>query len=283
MAAQYIIYCDESDSKGRFYSHFYGGALIEASKQQALHAELQEVKDRLGIREKEIKWQRITQPYADKYIEFVNAIFDIVKRGDIKFRIMFTQNRHVRFLDEYQVDNEYFLLYYQFIKHAFGLEYAGDKDGASINVLLDDIPHNREKFDQFKEYLASLSTNPRWRRAGVNIPYEAIADVDSKRHNVLQALDVVLGGIQSRLNEKHTRPIPPAKRRAKRAVAKERVYKAIKDRIFELYPHFNVGISTGEKNGSRDRFDGPYRHWLFIPNGSIKDETRTKKAAGLRK
>ncbi|MBT2135540.1 DUF3800 domain-containing protein [Croceibacterium sp. LX-88] len=284
MTRRYIIYCDESDSKGRFYSHFYGGVLIEASKQKALHDELQSVKDRLHIFAGEMKWQRVTEPYVEKYIDFVNAVFDIISRGDMKMRIMFTQNRHIPFLDEYQEENEYFLLYYQFIKHAFGLRYAASEgNGASAAVLLDDIPHNREKLDQFRTYISSLSAYPIWRRADFSISHDDITDVNSKDHNILQALDVVLGGIQSRLNEKHTKPVPPARRRTKRARAKARVYQAIKERIFQLYPNFNVGITTGQPGGPRDRFDQVYRHWLFVPNEAELDETRTKKAAGIRK
>lgn len=284
MSKRYIIYCDESDTKGRFYSHFYGGALIEASKQQAIHGELQDLKGQLNINDGEMKWQKITQPYVEKYIHFVDKTFDIVARGDMKLRIMFTQNCHVPLLKEYQVDNEYFLLYYQFIKNAFGLRYSvGEEASASAAVLLDDIPHNAEKLDQFKTYMSSLSDFPIWKRAGFSIDYEDITDVNSKDHNILQALDVVLGGIQSRLNEKHTRVVPPAKRRTKRARAKDLVYKRIKDRIFALYPNFNVGISTGTPDGPEDRFKHPYRHWLFLPANAKLDKSQTKKAAGLRK
>ncbi|MCX8474259.1 MAG: DUF3800 domain-containing protein [Sphingomonas sp.] len=281
---RYIIFCDESDDKGRFYSNFYGGALIEASKQQKLHTELQAVKDDLNIFEGEMKWERITEPYAEKYISFVNATFDIIARGDMKIRIMFTQNRNQPILDEYQIGNDYFLLYYQFIKHAFGLQHSVPHGfTASATLLLDDVPANAEKFHQFKEYMSSLSTFPKWSRAGFSISYEDITDVDSKKHNVLQALDVILGGIQSRLNEKHTKPIPPAKRRSKRARAKERVYKAIKDRIFTLYPNFNVGVSTAATEGPQMRFEHPYRHWLFVPFNAKVDPERTKKAAAKKK
>jgi len=281
---RYIIFCDESDDKGRFYSNFYGGALIEASKQQLLQAELQTVKDALNIFEGEMKWERITEPYADKYISFVNAVFDIIDRGDMKIRIMFTQNRNRPVLDEYQIGNDYFLLYYQFIKHAFGLQHSVDVgETASATLLLDDVPANAEKFQQFKLYMSSLSTFPKWSRAGFKIAYEDITDVNSKKHNVLQALDVVLGSMQSRLNEKHTKPIPPAKRRSKRARAKERVYKAIKERIFRLYPNFNVGVSTAIVDGPHLRFDHPYRHWLFVPTNAKVDPGRTKKAAMEKK
>lgn len=285
MAKRYIIYCDESDTKGKFYSHFYGGVLIEASKQQALEAELQAVKDKLNIFSGEMKWGRVTEPYKDKYITFVNAAFDIISRGDMKVRIMFTQNRWIPFLEDYQVDNEYFLLYHQFIKHAFGLRYCTEGDGecASASVLLDDIPHNAQKLHEFKAYLSSLSAYPIWQRAGFSIAYEDIAEANSKKHNILQALDVILGSIQSRLNEKHTKPIPPARRRTKRAMAKAAVYEAVKNRLWQLHPHFNVGSNTGHPTGLSDRWHHPYRHWLFIPANAEQDPSRTKKAAGIRK
>lgn len=281
---RYIIFCDESDDKGRFYSNFYGGALIEASRQRAIHEELQAVKDALNIFHGEMKWERITESYAEKYIEFINAAFDIISRGEIKIRIMFTQNRNRPVLEEYQIGNDYFLLYYQFIKHAFGLQYSVPKGfTASAALLLDDVPANAEKFHQFKEYMSSLSTFPKWTRAGFSISYQDITDVDSKKHNIMQVLDIILGGIQSRLNDKHTKPIPPAKRRSKRAKAKEKVYRAIKARIFALYPNFNVGVSTATPEGPQMRFEHPYRHWLFVPSNAKIDPARTKKAAAMKK
>jgi len=281
---RYIVYCDESDAKGQFYSHFYGGVLIEAAKQQAVEEELQAVKDELNIFDGEMKWQRVTEPYREKYTFFVNSVFDIVDRGDMKIRIMFTQNRWVPLLADFQIDNEYFLLYHQFIKHAFGFRYCTeDGSRASAAVLLDKVPHNAEKLHEFRKYLSSLSDFPIWHRAGFSIAYEDIAEVDSKEHNIMQALDVVLGAAQSRLNERHTRPISPAKRRTKRARAKAAVYKAIQQRIWHLYPNLNVGISTGTPNGLVDRWHHQYRHWLFVPSSAREDRGRTKKAAGVRR
>lgn len=190
MPTRYIIYCDESDSRGRYYSHFYGGALLEASQQQPIHDELQAVKEELNIANGEMKWQRITENYKDKYIAFVDRVFDIVERGDMKLRIMFTQNRWIPLLTDYQVENEYFLLYHQFIKQAFGLRYCtADGETASAAVLLDQVPHNAEKLDEFRTYLAGLSDYPVWKRARFSIAYEDIAEVDSKAHNIMQAVE----------------------------------------------------------------------------------------------
>jgi hypothetical protein len=284
MGRRYIIFCDESDDKGRFYSNFYGGILIEASKQQAIEDELQACKDALNIFSGEMKWERITAPYADKYIEFVHKVFDIVERGDMKVRIMFTQNRNQPVLEDYQIGNDYFMLYYQFIKHAFGLQHAvPEGDTASAAVLLDDVHHSADKLHQFKSYLSSLSAFPKWARAGFSIAYEDIADVNSKDHNILQALDVILGGMQSRLNEKHTKPQAPLKRRGKRTKAKAKVYKAIKDRVWAIYPNFNVGVSTATAEGLHMRFEHRYRHWLFVPSNAEVDPDRTKKAVLKKK
>jgi hypothetical protein len=279
MDKRYIIFCDESDEKGKFFSHFYGGALIEASKQTEIQMELQNIKDSLNIFNGEMKWTGITEPYADKYITYINATFDIIKRGDMKIRIMFTQNRNIPTLKEYQIGHDYFLLYYQFIKHAFGFQFSVPEGcTASAAVLLDDVPHHAEKLHQFKTYVSDLSNYPIWTRANFKINYEDITDVDSKKHNILQSLDVILGGMQSRLNEKHTKPHPPAKRRSKRAKAKGRVYDVIKERIMDIYPNFNVGVSTATLNGLHERFTHPYRHFLFVPNNARVDQTKTKKA-----
>lgn len=274
-----IIYCDESDDKGIYFSHFYGGALIHAKHQQELDDLLNAKKTELNIAA-EMKWDRVSAPYADKYVDFIRYYFSFVKEGKIKIRIMFTQNinQAVGLSDEH-IGNDYFLLYYQFIKHAFGLRYCNEfGDKSTIQLFLDDVPQNSTKFGLFKNYMSSLSTFPIWSEAGVSISREHIASVNSKKHPVLQGLDIILGAIQSRLNEKHTRPAVPGKRRSKRARAKESVYKAIKDEIWEIYPNFNVGTSTGVEN-MNERWLHPYRHWLFKPNSSVQDLKRGKNKA----
>lgn len=273
-----IIYCDESEDKGQYFSHFYGGALIHAHDQQLIDGLLNEKKAELNINA-EMKWDRVSAPYRDKYIEFARYFFEFVRAGRIKLRIMFTQNinQAIGLTDEH-IGNDYFLLYYQFIKHAFGLRYCNEDGGrALIQLLMDDVPQTKAKYDEFKDYMSSLSTFPIWRECGIILPKENIGDVNSKEHPILQGLDITLGAIQSRLNEKHTRPAKPFARRSKRARAKESVYKAIKDEIWSIYPNFNIGTSTACPNGTNDRWHHSYRHWLFKPNNSVEDLSRGKR------
>lgn len=272
-----IIYCDESDDKGVFFSHFYGGALIHAKDQEEIDRLLNQKKADLNINA-EMKWDRVSAPYKEKYIEFIRYFFSFVKDGRIKIRIMFTQNinQAVGLTDEH-IGNDYFLLYYQFVKHAFGLRYCNENgDRASVQLLLDDVPQTSAKFESFKDYMSSLSTFPIWTQANVRLPRDGIASINSKQHPILQGLDITLGAIQSRLNEKHTKPVPPAKRRSKRAVAKAAVYQAVKNEIWDMYPNFNVGTSTAAPNLS-ERWSHQYRHWLFKPNSSVQDLNRGKK------
>ncbi|PBC22622.1 MULTISPECIES: hypothetical protein [unclassified Mesorhizobium] len=149
--------------------------------------------------------------------------------------------------------------------------------GTKVTLLLDDVPQTSSKFELFKDYMSSLSAFPIWRQAQVAIKKDDIASINSKAHPILQGLDIVLGAMQSRLNEKHTRPPKPRARRSKRAVAKEAVYKAIKDEIWSLYPNFNVGTSTACANGVEERWLHPYRHWLFKPSNSTQDLKRGKR------
>ena len=131
--------------------------------------------------------------------------------------------------NDYHEENRYFLLYYQFIKHAFGLQYIEPKEkyGFHLSALLDELPEKDDRCKEFKEYLNSLEKYPPFRRRGWQISENDVADVNSKNHIILQGLDIILGGMQFRLNDKHKEKIPGTSNRGKRTIAKEKLYKYI--------------------------------------------------------
>lgn len=277
---RYILYCDESTDRGRYFSNFYGGCLLRASDRQAIEAELNSVKEENALRG-EVKWTKISEYNEAAYVKFADAVFDFVESGQLKIRIMFTQNiNRPQNLADYQIGNEYFLLYYQFIKHAFGLRYCNPERSrsVSVSVFLDDVPDTKEKLNGFKDYLSSLSTYPVFSRTRISIPKEEIVDVDSSKHVILQAVDVVLGAMQFRLNDLHKAKPEGAKRRGKRTRAKERVYRHILARVRAIYPNFNIGASTGQADGPSSKWLHPYRHWCFVPADSVQDLARGKRA-----
>ena len=122
MAVEYIVYCDELESRGRHFSNFYGGALVSSEHIEEVRTVLAAKKQALNLFG-EVKWSKITVNYHKKYIDLIDCFFDLVAAGKVKIRIMFTQNifRARRGLSRNQIDNQYTILYYYFIRHAFGL------------------------------------------------------------------------------------------------------------------------------------------------------------------
>ena len=277
----YIIYADESDKKGKYYSNFFGGVLLSAADQQQINQELNVVKAELGLNH-EIKWQHVDQSCYERYIEFAKHYFGYVAASRLKVRIMFTQNMRVpKNLVQRHRDDQYFLLYYQFIKHAFGLKYCDFGPGRDVfvSVLPDKIPDSKDRVERFRDYLCRIPNSAAYRHANVYIPRQGIADVDSKDHVILQGLDLILGSICSRLNDKLRNVPQGSRRRGKRTLAKEKLYKAINQEIRLIYPNFNIGVGTACHYGPSDRWTHPYRHWLFMPANYEMDRSLGKRAA----
>lgn len=285
---RYLIYCDESDDKGLFYSNFYGGALLKLSDQAAIEARLNAAKGhhpQTGeiFADKEFKWTKVSPYMEAHYMAFVREIFALIREGLLKVRIMFTQNINETHKLGHDEDNGYFILYYHFLKHAFGLRYCNDAypEQVFVHVALDEVPGTQSDLANFKSYLSGLSDFPLFFNAGVCIPKASIYAVNSEKHVILQAVDVILGAMQFRLNDKHLEKPKGARHRAKRTRAKERVFKEISSQIRGIYPHFNIGTSTGE-TAREQRWTHPYAHWLFVSDGSVKNLARGKKKRGKR-
>lgn len=277
----YIIYADESDKKGRYYSNFFGGVLLAANERELINRELEDKKIELGLIH-EIKWQNVDQSCVDRYIEFIRAYFAYVASSRLKVRIMFTQNMFVpKSLENRHYEEQYFLLYYQFIKHAFGLKYADHNpyQAVFVSVMPDKIPDTAERVERFKDYLCRIPGSALMRGENIFIPRSSIADVDSKNHVILQGLDLILGSMCAKLNDKLLDKPSGKKRRGKRTLAKEKMYKAINAEIREIYPNFNVGVGTACHYGPSDRWTHPYRHWLFMPKRYVIDRSFGKRTA----
>lgn len=276
MSQEYIIYCDESIDRGRYFSNFYGGVLVRSSDLEQVQKVLLNRKNELNLL-KEAKWSKVTEQYLNKYLGLMETFFDLVEIDKVKTRIMFTQNSIVATsLRSEQLQNEYFLLYYQFVKHAFGLQYSNsNKLPIQVRLYFDDLPDTKEKVANFKSYIGGLNRFRQFEDANIKISLEQIAEVNSHNHPILQCLDVVLGSMQFRLNDKHKEKPEGSRVRGKRTIAKEKLYVYISQRIRKIYPNFNIGVSTA-RNDVRNTWLHPYRHWLFKPKDHEIDLSKTK-------
>ena len=277
MSVEYIIYCDESEHEGMYYSNFYGGLLVQSPDLEDIIDSIASLKRELHLY-KEVKWQKVTENYLEKYKSLMALFFSFVRQGKLKARIMFTKNNfELTSLEEYHEEYRYFLLYYQFIKHAFGLQYSNNTGRRiSLRIYFDKLPDTDDKREVFKDFIFGLNRFDGFRRARITIKPDQIAEVDSHNHDLLQCIDIVLGSMQFRLNDKHKVKKPGSRRRGKRTIAKEKLYKFINAEIRKVYPNFNIGISTGAQGDRANYWRHPYRHWLFVPRNAVIDHNISK-------
>ena len=73
-------------------------------------------------------------------------------------------------------------------------------------------------------------------------------------------MDIILGSINFKLNNLDKVKIEGANKRGRRTIAKEKLYKVILKNIREIYPNFNIGITTGIRGNIKNRWLDPYRH-----------------------
>lgn len=277
---EYTIWCDESDSNGKYYSDFYGGVLVKSIHYKEVNERLKKCRDKLAPNGEELKWTKVTSTYLETYKTIIDEFFTLVKEGKVKVRIMFRQAAYeVKSVPQEYKDKSFHLLYYQFIKHAFGLRYSNET-GEFVNVraYFDKLPDSLEKNELFKNHIYALQSINHLAEAKIRIRRDDIVEVNSKKHIELQCLDIVLGSMSFRLNNKHKVKPEGAKRRGKRTIAKEKLYKHIHNHINDLYKNFNVGVSTGYGSigTKKARWEHPYRHWNFKPKDFVINKDKFK-------
>ena len=271
-----ILFSDESITKGEFYSNFYGGVLVGASQYLRIQKKLENTRGEAGIKS-EIKWSKVTPDWLDGYKKIIDAFFEEILAEKLKVRIMFRQNAHTPInLTSEQKEHQYFLLYYQFIKNAFGLDKLKPVHSSmNLRFFFDQFPDKKEKSELFKDHIMNLQ-DFKFKGSGLQIKRENINEARSHEHIILQCLDVVLGSMAFRLNDRH-KIKPEGKRvRGKRTIAKEELYKHIRNHICKIKSNFNIGTSTAGTSQYPDRADLPYAHWMFIPRQSRFEPSFTK-------
>lgn len=270
------IWLDESDRKGTYYSNFYGGILIESSYFEGFIKRLSSVLIDNGIYE-EIKWTKVNAFNFEKYKNIVDFLFREMKSGFIKIRIFFRNNQYkpLRLTDS-QKENEFTILYYEFIKHGFGLRYCDWGVEKFVRLYIDDIPARGSQVAEFKRFILALNYDAGFMVNKVRIRENDIIEVNSKEHPPLQLLDLILGAICFRLNNKHKLKDINTGKRGVRTIIKEKLYRYILTKIREIKPNFNIGISTGLDCLPQNRWNYPYRHWDFHPREHYRDYDESK-------
>lgn len=78
MQKRYYIFCDESIKKGKLFSNFYGGAMID-SKDFKLITDVLEEKRINILQTSELKWQKINKQNYKHYIDSIDTFLILYK------------------------------------------------------------------------------------------------------------------------------------------------------------------------------------------------------------
>lgn len=250
----YIIICDESSKKGANFGYFYGGAIVEEQKYYMLSDILNDYKTKFDLHE--LKRVKITEKNYKDYIKVMELFFTFVKSGDIKVRIMFSPNCELMTNIPHSQNETFMKFYFTFIVNAFNIFYA--KENINLFVLCDDLPETKEQNNKFKECLVSkIKTNKKPNTNKVYITKRQIQEVDSRKHVILQCIDVITGLVDFVLNT----PMEEIKK-SKRADARFKVWKSIYSIIKDLIPNFEMTKTTIPLY-SHKAWNGEYKHFVY--------------------
>lgn len=263
---EYIIYCDESVSDGKYYTDFFGGVLVRNTDFDKIREALETKKKELNLKG-EIKWVKVTGNYLEKYKQMMDIFFSFIKENYLKVRIMFRETSQTPSnLSSEQVHNRYSLLYYQFVKNAFGLIYHdGPKDKpVFLRLYFDEIPYPLDQRDAFKAHIFSLQRNTRFRKARLKIRMNDVVEINSCKHSIQQCMDIILGSISFMLNRKNEVVPMGSIERGHRTIAKEQLFHHILQLIqkSDNIEFFDISKTTPIAI-PKDFWTMPYRHWKF--------------------
>ena len=263
---EYIIYCDESDSNGKYYSDFFGGVLVRNTDFDEIHEALNSKKDIENLKG-EIKWIKVTENYLEKYKRMMDLFFSFIKENRLKVRIMFRETSQTPSnLSNEQINKRYSLLYYQFVKNAFGLIYHDGPIDTPVYLRLyfDEIPYPLDQRNEFKSHIYSLQRNSRFRKAHLKIRMDDVVEINSCKHSIQQCMDIILGSISFILNKKNELIPEGGTVRGHRTIAKEKLFHHILQLIRETnnVEFFDIGKTT-PVSLPKDFWTMPYRHWKF--------------------
>lgn len=252
---KYVIICDESSKKADKFSYFFGGAMLLESKYEKITAVLNDYKSRLGLHE--LKRTKITEKNYKDYINVLDLFFTFVKSGDIKIRVMFSPNTELLEIPKSK-NKTYTKFYYTFIINAFNIFYA--KENIDLRLIFDDLPETKEQCFEFKNCLINkINNNKKVNTNLAHVKKDAIEEVDSKKHTILQCVDVIVGLVDFALNT-------PDKM-SKRAYAKLQVWNKIYAFIQEIHPNFEITKST-KPIYSHKGWKSKYSHFVYHKKNS---------------
>ena len=259
----------ENDPDNRYWC-FFGGLLGLTSDMDRLETSLRHILLRFG-HTREVKWQSVSDHCELLYRELIDEVFLHVRQYDLKYRQTFMDRYFVHATSPSdptpsKIDTQ-FKVYYQFIKHSFGLKYLPESSEAiELSVLLDrhSSQDHKSSLQSFVEKLPSLIG-----RTDIEIK---LSFVSSKRYVRLQMCDLLMGAAGSHGNRKHKKRIAGQRGMTPKQKCRLNISTYIYNSFRRLDAEsrgsraFNWFETTGHSGSLNNRYAHKIRIWKFKPN-----------------
>ncbi len=280
MARIYELCADEAWTHGgtplNRYWCFFGGIFGLESDLSKLELALARIVQTHGHKI-EIKWANVSRQSQSLYIELLNEFFSQLTSKDIKYRQRFLDRMHVYVparneTKQSALDTQY-RVYYQFLKHHFGLQYLprAQNQFDTVFIRLDEHSSQEHKL-VLKTFAEKL---PHW--LGRTDLHFHVSFVESKAHLRLQICDLIMGAAGSYGIKMHLKRQPGQRGMSGKQKLRLEIAKYIYEKIKEIVLNqrntraFNWFDTTGIDDSVENQLHHKIRIWKFVPKSHRVD------------
>lgn len=196
MPQHYRIFIDESRQT---YDKFMvlGGVICPYANLAAIQKELDKLRCDTNMT-KEFKWTKVSRAKLDHYKMLIDAVVDSIEKNLLHFKaVVFDTHEfdHKKFSNG-DVETTFYKLMYQFILHKFG-KYLEEEDFAIIHL---DQRNSSYPLSKLKMIL-NAGIRKKYQLHGE--PIRSLDPQDSKKSDLIQVADVLMGAIGFEINQYH--------------------------------------------------------------------------------
>lgn len=191
------IFCDESrQSKDRFM--ILGGIILPQENIDEFNSTMEAFRTKHNMHA-ELKWSKVSNQKINEYKAFVDYFFALNNTDKIHFHSLIIDNHKVNH-KKYNKGNKelgFYKFYYQLLLHSFGKEYS--KHNARLIVTLD----HRTTSYKLSTLLLVLNKGIKKRYNIDYSPFVSVEPKDSKKSQLLQINDIIIGAVGFQKNGYH--------------------------------------------------------------------------------
>lgn len=174
-----------------------GGIWADEATLQAVNKECAEYKKSIGWKEDtKFNWKKISKQALEKYYGFIDIFF----KYNLRFNCIVVDSKEISLKDNLYNDSElgFYVFYYMLLQE-------NSLENTDYYILMDRMTIRRKNIlEKIKYWLITPYMGKEKPKEIINV--RTIEFVDSKKYNIIQMADLLLGAIGSHYNHRHMKP-----------------------------------------------------------------------------